>query len=207
MGGWVTEIQVSDVDDVTYLGRTSAKKKKKKKKKLSSTCPLTGLSFCSDTYFVSVADRISLNVYIPFADTLLSPPPPFQNPHHPQFTHNHMTTRQPSLLAIPTPLPCLALTSPSPSSSKTSSPLHCCVAAYIHHIPTTPCHLDFLKIAHSSRTQPRQRSPKIDNDVSKRCNRYPSSLTPIRDLLAHHFSHSGEHPRTQVLDSPDRKAR
>lgn len=70
MGGWVTEIQVIDADDVTYLGRTSAKKKKKK---LSSTHPLTGLSFSSDTYFVSVADRISLNVYIPFADTLLSP--------------------------------------------------------------------------------------------------------------------------------------
>lgn len=72
MGGWVTEIQVSDADDVTYLGRTSAKKKKKK---LSSTRPLTGLSFSSDTYFVSVADPISLNVYIPFADTLRSPYP------------------------------------------------------------------------------------------------------------------------------------
>lgn len=192
MGGWVTEIQVSDADDVTYIGRTSAKKKKK----LSSTRPLTGLSFSSDTYFVSVADPISLNVYIPFTNTLLSPTPfpkSISPPIHPQ-SHDHPPTLAPR---NPYATPLSSSYFPFPKSLQNQlppSPL--CGRLHISH-SHHPCHLDFLKIAHSSRTQPRrgddqprQRSPKIDNDVSKRCNRYPSSVTPIRDLLAHHLSHS-----------------
>ncbi|KAK4660225.1 hypothetical protein QC762_117168 [Podospora pseudocomata] len=117
--------------------------------------------------------------------TLSSPPTPFPKstspPIHPQ-SHDHPPTLAPR---NPYATPLSSSHFPFPKSLQNQLPtsplcgrLH---TSHSHH----PCHLDFLKIAHSSRTQPRhgddqprQRSPKIDNDVSKRCNRYPSSVTP-----------------------------